>query len=168
MASLTLEELIAQMGDKDERLRKRARETLVIIGEPAVPSLIALLGSSQARLRWEAAKALTEIPDPAGIPGLISLFVDPKPEIRWLAALALINMGNRSVPPVLQALTEHGESRSFRDASHHVLHDLSARNAVLREILQPVLGVLGAIDPVEVVSSRAEMALHDLRALSGG
>jgi HEAT repeat protein len=119
-------------------------------------------------LRWEAAKAPTETPDPAAIPGLVSLLADPKSEIRWLAAIGLINMGNRSVPPVLQSLTERAESKGFRDASHHVLHDLSQRNKVLRDILEPVLAVLGDTDPAGVISSRAEVALHELRALSGG
>ena len=167
MESRSLEELIARLGHQDGRMRQRARETLAVIGEPAVPALVALLESPDVRLRWEAAKALTEIPDPAAIPGLIALLADPKSDIRWLASLALINMGNRSVLHVLQALTEHAESKSFRDASHHVLHDLSQRNKVLRDILKPVLSVLGAIDPVEAVSSRAEIALHELRALSG-
>ena len=69
---------------------------------------------------------------------------------------------------MLQALTERAESKSFRDASHHVLHDLSERNTVLREIIKPVLDVLGPIEPAEVVSSRAERALHELRALGEG
>lgn len=149
-------------------MRQRARETLAVIGEPALPSLVALLASPQARLRWEAAKALTEIPDPAVIPGLISLLADPKSDIRWLAALALINIGHRTVIPLLQALIERAESKSLRDASHHVLHDLSQRNAVLRDIIKPLLDVLGAIEPAGVVSSRAAVALHELRALSDG
>ena len=167
MESRRLEELIAQLGDRAGGKRQRAREMLVAIGEPAIPPLVALLGSSQVRLRWEAAKALTEIPDPAAIPGLVSLLADPKSDIRWLAAIGLINTGHRSVPHVLQALTERAESKGFRDASHHVLHDLSQRDTVLRDILEPVLAVLGETDPVEVISSQAEAALRDLRALSG-
>jgi HEAT repeat protein len=168
MESRRLEQLIAQLGDRDGGKRQQARETLVAIGEPAVPSLVALLESPQSRLRWEAAKALTETPDPAAIPRLISLLADPESGIRWLAAVALINMGNRSVPHVLQALTEHAESKGFRDASHHVLHDLSQRNTVVKDILEPVLVVLGDTDPAGVISSRAEVALHEWRALSGG
>ena len=165
--SRRLEDLIAQLGDRDGDTRERSRETLAAIGEPAVPSLVALLGSPQAGLRWEAAKALTQIPDPAAVPDLVSLLADPESGIRWLAAIGLINVGRRSVPPVLQALTERAASKGFRDASHHVLHGVSRRNAVLREILGPVLAVLGDTGPVGVISSRAEVALHELRALSG-
>jgi HEAT repeat protein len=166
--SSRLKELIGQLGDSNGRTRQRARETLVAVGEPALAPLVELLESPQARLRWQAAKALTEIPEPAAIPSLISLLADPESGIRWLAALALINMGNPSIPPVLQGLIEQAESKGFRDASHHVLHYLSERNTVLQDILDPVLTVLGDTDPVETISSRAEVALHDLRALSGG
>ena len=168
MESPWLAELIGQLGAEDGRTRQRARETLAAIGEPALPSLVALLASTKARLRWEAAKALTEIPDPAAIPGLVSLLADRQSEIGWLAAIGLINTGNRSVPYVLQALTERAESKRFRSASHHVLHDLSERNTVLREILEPVLAVLGETDPAEAISSQAEAALRQLRELSGG
>ena len=167
MRSRWSEELIAQLGAEDGLTRERARETLVAIGEPALASLVELLGSSQARLRWEAAKALTEIPEPAAIPSLVTLLGDRQSEIGWLAAVALINLGSRSVPPLLQALTEQAESKSFRQASHHALHDLSERGTVMRDILKPVIDVLGELGPdAGVIASRAEEALHDLRALS--
>ena len=169
MRSRWSEELIAQLGAEDGLTRERARETLVAIGEPALASLVELLGSSEALLRWEAAKALTEIPDPAAIPGLVSLLADRQSEIGWLAAIGLINTGNRSVPYVLQALTERAESKRFRSASHHVLHDLSERNTVMRDILKPVIDVLGELGPdAGVIASLAEAALHDLRVLSEG
>jgi HEAT repeat protein len=167
MESRRLEKLITQLGDPNGGKRRQARETLVAIGEPAVPSLVELLGSPQVRLRWEAAKALTQIPDPMAIPALISQLADPESGIRWLAAMGLINIGSRSVPSLLKALTEGAASKGFRDASHHVLHGLSKRNTVLRGILEPVLAVLGDTDPAGAISSRAEAALLELRTLSG-
>ena len=168
MESRRSEELLAKLGASDGNVRQRAREALIAIGAPVVPSLVALLGSSQDRLRWEAAKALTEIPDSTAIPGLVLLLDDAKSDIRWLAAIALINVGNRSIPQVLQALTDRAESKGFRGASHHVLHDLSRRNEVLRDILGPVLAVLGETGPVEAISSRAEAARAELQALGDG
>ncbi len=167
MGSNRFEELVAQLGDRDGVTRKRARETLTAIGDEAIPHLVGLLASPQDKLRWEAAKALTEIPDPAAIPGLVSLLADPASEIRWLAATGLIRLGNRSVPPVLGALAEHPADKGFRAASHHVLHDLSEKNGVLREIVEPVLAVLGDTDPAGVISARAGVALVELRALRG-
>ena len=165
MESHQLDELLTRLGDPDGVKRQRARETLAAIGEVAVPPLVGLLGNSDSHLRWEAAKALTEIPDPAAVPGLVSLLGDPKSEIRWLAAAGLIGLGNRSIPHVLRALTDHADSKDFRAASHHVFHDLAERNSVLREILEPVLAVLGDIDPAGVISTRAEVALRELLAL---
>jgi hypothetical protein len=168
METLSLEELIAQLGDRAGGKRQRARETLVAVGEPAIPSLVALLGSPEVRVRWEAAKALAEMRDRAAIPDLVSLLSDTESEIRWLAATGLIRIGNRSISHVLQALTERAESKGFREGSHHVFHDLSERNGVLRDILKPVLEVLGDYAPeAGVISSKAEMALRELRALSG-
>ena len=162
-----LEELTMRLEAEDIPTRQRARETLVAIGEPALPALVDLLGSPSAPLRWEAAKALAELPEPAAIPGLVLLLADRQSEIGWLAAVGLINLGSRSVPFVLQALNEHAESKRFRSASHHVLHDLSARNAVLRDILRPVLDVLDEVaSDAGVIASRAEAGLHELRALS--
>lgn len=168
MASDRIEALLTQLGDKDGGMRQRARETLVAIGEPAVPGLVELLGSPEARLRWEAAKALTETPDPAAIPGLVSLLADDESGIRWLAAVGLINLGNRSFPFVLRALIEGAESKGLRDASHHVFNDLSERNSVVRGILTPVLAVLGDTDAIGVVISRAKVALDEWRVLGGG
>ena len=167
MESSLLEQLMIQLGDRDGGKRRHARETLVTIGEPAVPSLVESLRSPQARLRWEAAKALTQTPDPLAIPDLVLLLANPESGIRWLAAIGLINIGSRSVPPVLKALTEGAASKGLRDACHHVLHGLSRRNTVLRDILQPVLAVLGDTDPAGAISSRAEVALLELRALRG-
>lgn len=69
MGSHQVDELVARVADSDGSTRQRARETLVAIGEPALPVLLELLASPQVRVRWEAAKALTEIPDPVAIPG---------------------------------------------------------------------------------------------------
>ena len=167
MGSHRVKELVMQLEDNDGVTRQRARETLTTIGDEAVPHLVGLLSNPQSKLRWEAAKALTEIPDSAAITGLVSLLADPASEIRWLAATALIRVGNRSVPPVLRALADNAEDKGLRAASHHVLHDLAERNGVLKKILDPVLAVLGETDPAGVISTRAEVALLELRALRG-
>ena len=169
MESDWLDRLIKELGSSNGLARLQARETLVAIGEPALEALVELLGNPDARLRLEAAKALTEIPEPAAIPGFIALLADRRSEIGWLAAVGLINMGSRSVPYVLQALTGQAGSKAFRQACHHVLNDLAKRNPVLNDILEPVLEVLGNVDPdAGVISSRAQVALAELRALSGG
>ena len=132
MGSHQVDESVARLADSDGSTRRRARETLVAIGEPALPAPLELLASPQVRVRWEAAKALTEIPDPVAIPGLVALLADDESDLRWLAAIGRVNMGNRSLPYVLQSLTERAESKGLREASHHVFRDLSDRNGVIR------------------------------------
>ena len=51
-------ELIAALASPSPAARRQARETLVALGKPAVPSLIQLLSHRKPHVRWEAAKAL--------------------------------------------------------------------------------------------------------------
>jgi len=169
MGSEWRERLLTELAGDDGMARLRARETLAVIGEPALESLVELLDSAEPRLRWEASKALGEIPEPAAIPGLVALLADRRSEIGWLAAVALIRLGTRSVPPVLVALTQNAGSKPFRKASHHVLNDLAARNGVLLGIVKPVLDVLDSPSPdAGIIAARAGAALQALRALSDG
>ncbi|MCE5253210.1 MAG: HEAT repeat domain-containing protein [Actinomycetia bacterium] len=171
MGSDWRERLLTDLAGDDGRARLQARETLAAIGEPALDLLVGLLDSPEPRLRWEAAKALAEIPEPAAIPGLVALLGGGRSDIGWLAAVALINLGTRSVPHVLLALTqnENAGSKPFCKSAHHVLHDLAARNGVLRDILEPVLVALEDSAPdVGVIAAQAEKALAALRALHEG
>ena len=53
-----LADLIEALGSDDGSKRKRARETLALLGEPAVQQLHRLLSSPNMRIRWEAANCL--------------------------------------------------------------------------------------------------------------
>jgi HEAT repeat protein len=65
--------------------RQEARLELVQTGEPAVSALIAALQDPSEQMRWEAAKALSEIGDPYAVPALISALGDPSFGMRWTA-----------------------------------------------------------------------------------
>ena len=54
--------LLCSLAGGDPVVREKARETLVAIGKPAVPSLIQLLSNRRPLARWEAAKALPRSP----------------------------------------------------------------------------------------------------------
>jgi HEAT repeat protein len=58
MATDAIRDLIPSLTGKDGPARKRAREQLVEIGQPAVASLLPLLLNKRTYVRWEAAKAL--------------------------------------------------------------------------------------------------------------
>ena len=162
MGSHRIQELVTQLEDSDGVTRKRARETLTTIGDDAVPHLVGLLASPEDRLRWEAAKALDKIPDPAAITGLVSLLADPASEIKVAGRDGAHTPGKSVRTTRVRALADHAEDKGLRAASHHVLHDLAERNGVLRKIVDPLLAVLGETDPAATISTRAEVALLEL------
>jgi HEAT repeat protein len=132
--------LIAKLAAKDGLERERARRSLVAIGSPAVADLIESLASPNKQVRWEAAKALADIADPAAADALVKALEDKVFDVRWLAAKGLINLGREGLVPLLQALIERSDSPWLRDAAHHVLHDLAVGE--LEELLEPIMDSL--------------------------
>lgn len=86
----TINELIATLGDHDGMVRQRARNSLGVIGQPAVPALIEALTDPNGHRRWEATKTLGAIGDPAAAPALVRALEDRDFGVRWLAAEGLI------------------------------------------------------------------------------
>lgn len=161
-----LEGLLSELGSGDGMARRRARETLVLVGDPAVPRLQALLTSSDKRARWEAAKALGVMIDPAGADAFVKILDDPESDVRWLAATGLIALGPRSVRPVLRSLTDLSVPRGHLEMSHRALNELAKDNGVLSEIVKPVVEALGWNDP-GVIAATAARALSDLDRATG-
>lgn len=159
MATDAIRDLITPLSGKDGPARKRAREQLVEIGQPAVSSLLPLLLDKQTYVRWEAAKALSEIGDPGAAPALVKALEDNDPGIRWMAAEGLIRAEQAGLPPLLEALLEHSESIRLREGADHVLKIL-AKNEKLPPQAEPVLQALhGAASPTETPRA-AKIALE--------
>jgi hypothetical protein len=161
-----LAELIETLGSDDGPKRKRARETLTLVGEPAVLQVRSLLSSTDKRLRWEAAKCLAAMVDPASVDALVGLVTDEYSEVRWLAGSGLINLGPRSAAPVLASLIRHPDSRGNQEAARRVLRGLASDNGVLAEIVGPVVDALDHPDPA-VIASAAAVALQELEKTTG-
>lgn len=158
--------LLKSLESKNGLERKRARETLVLVGEPAVPHLLDLLSSPQKQLRWEAAKALQAMVQPEILGRLVELLADPDPDIRWLAASGLIALGPRSAVPVLKSLLGPPPPRGHREMSHRILRQLSAENGVLAEMVAPVIEALESDDPTPI-PAKAERTLSELDRITG-
>jgi HEAT repeat protein len=156
--------LVDKLSDDDGLVRKRARHTLVLIGSPALPSLLELVESPVKRTRWEAAKALAEIGHPSSVSALVELLQDPESDIRWLGAEGLIRIGSRSLRDVLRLLIERPDSTDVRRAAHHVFRELGSQNSVVEELLAPVMEVLGDTDPAGAIPPRAEETLEQLES----
>jgi HEAT repeat protein len=162
---MSIDELIRKLSEDEGLSRERARDTLVLVGSAAIPALLPLLPQKSTKLRWEAAKTLSEIHDPATIPQLLAAVDDEDAGVRWLAAVALINTGFSSVAPVLEALATRPSSKALRQGAHHVFAELAGRNKVFGEIIKPVMDVLGETQPDSVLAPRAYEALGKIRAI---
>jgi len=140
-AAHTIEALIKDLASKNGQTREAARKALVAIGRPAVASLLSLLDNSNHQVRWEAAKTLGEIKDPAAIDGLLQALIDVQFDVRWLAAEGLVALGTQAVIPLLQTLSKMQEEDSgfLRDGAHHVLHAITGD---LQDAIKPVLAAL--------------------------
>jgi HEAT repeat protein len=161
MATDAIRDLITTLTGQDGSARKRAREQLVEIGPPAVASLLPLLSNKQTYVRWEAAKALSEIGDPSAAPALVKALEDDDSGIRWLAAEGLILAEQAGLPPLLEALLEQGESVRLRDGADHVLKVL-ARNEKLPGYGERVLQALHDASPATEVARAAKLALETM------
>jgi HEAT repeat protein len=160
--SATISALVTDLGSKDGLVRVRARLSLVAIGGRTVGHLVKALASKKQWIRWEAAKTLGQIGDPAAAEALVRALEDQMFDVRWLAAEGLVTAGREALVPLLHALLERSDSEWLREGAHHVLHDLVRGGSELRDVLQPVLAALEDIEPSLEVPVAAETALNKL------
>jgi HEAT repeat protein len=133
-----LESLMDELASSDGMSRQKARESLVDLGKPAVPSLIqALQDSKSHQLRWEAAKALGAIGDAQSVPLLVKVLGDEDADVAWLAAEALKKFGKSAWPPLLHALMEDGSNAVIlRQRAHNVFRN--QREKEFDDLLTPL------------------------------
>ncbi len=160
MESKRIDSLIANLVCDDVILCQKARRQLVAMGHKAVPFLVKELGNEKYWVRWEAAKALTQIGDPTATAALIKALEDKEFDVRWLAAEGLINIGRKAVVPLLEALVGNLKSIWLRQGAHHVLHDMDRGD--LDEVLRPVMSALEDVEPYIEVPVAARKALDML------
>jgi HEAT repeat protein len=160
MESKKIGSLINDLVCDDVITCQKARRQLVAIGHRVVPSLVKALGSKKYWVRWEAAKALTQIGDSTATAALIEALEDKEFDVRWLAAEGLINIGQNAVVPLLEALIENSKSTWLRQGAHHVLHDMNRGD--LDEALRPVMSALEDVEPSVEVPVAARKALDTL------
>jgi len=158
--------LLAGLESANGLERKRARETLALVGQPAIPRLRELLSSPRRLVRWEAAKALVAMVDPDSVDDFVRVLSDTHSDVRWLAASGLIGLGPRSVVPVLRSLVGPPPARGHMEMSSRVLRELSVENDVLATVVEPLLEVLRGSDHTPV-APRAARALFEIERLAG-
>jgi HEAT repeat protein len=157
-----IEELITDLNCDEFIECQKARRKLVAMGSTAVPRLIRELSNDKYWVRWEVAKALSQIADKSSAEALVTSLEDKEFEMRWLAAEALIKIGTDSLEPLLTALADHGDkSISLRHGAHHVLHDMEIGD--LATILKPVMKAVEDSEPYSEILLVAKNALDTLR-----
>lgn len=97
-------------------LEQTAIDSLVRIGEPAVPELIKALRHGDPQVRFQAAVVLGRIgPDAEGaVPPLITTLNDTQPPVRKAAARALGQIGPNAaeaVQPLMRIINKSGSTR---------------------------------------------------------
>ena len=160
-AKPSVKSLIADLASKDGIIRVKARRQLVAYKKRSVAPLIKTLSSETHWVRWEAAKALSQIANPASIQALLGALSDTEFDVRWLAAEGLIRIGRKVVVPLLETLVKHSDSLWLREGIHHVLHDMNRGD--LDKTLRPVLTALEGTEPSLEAPLAARGALDALR-----
>ena len=145
-----LADLLADLASGDEARAEAAVPSLVALGGTIIPSLRGLLDSTDADLRWWAARTLASLPSLD--PGLLLLsLADAAPEVRQCAALGLCAHPSEAAIPLLV--------RALSDADGLVA-ELAARALVA--VGEPATGSL-----LEVLKNAAQSArIHAMHALS--
>jgi HEAT repeat protein len=157
-----VEALVEQLGDSNGMVRQKARLALVEIGAVAVPGLVRTLESPIEHRRWEAAKALSEIPDARATEALVRTLEDRAFGVRWLAANALIGIGEPVLAPLLRGLIDRPDSPRLRDGAAHVFRSLGSRDPAFKERVAAVLSALTSVEPASSVPWAARDVLKEL------
>jgi hypothetical protein len=156
-----IEALIARWTGGSGFERQTIRQYLVALGRPAVgPLTSALLRASDNTVRWEAAKTLREIADPASAPALVCALEDRMFSVRWLAAGGLIAMERAGLPDLLRVLIERPNSLRLLQGAHHVLRVLVEGG--IADEAAPVLEALRDVEPEVGVPVAAFAALKSM------
>jgi sporulation protein YlmC with PRC-barrel domain len=153
---------ITMLGNNDAPTRLEARKKLIAMGSSAVPVLITALSNCNDHIRWEAARALGEIQDPASIKNLVQALEDQNVDVRWAAAESLIKFKQKAVTPTLMMLVQDFNSIWLREGARYVLRRLKKRGY----LHSPGSQVLNALDgPVPEVEApwAAKSALEELK-----
>jgi len=156
------QQLVQNLGSANAAERIRTRAELAKLGRAAVPVLLSALDAPRQHVRWEAAKTLAEIADPAAAQRLVASLGDEDTDVRWVVAVALISVGSAALRPLLTTLTKSEPPEGLYPGAHHVLHDL-AKQQDLAALLRPVLSTFHEPEPAVSVPLAAAKALKEMK-----
>jgi hypothetical protein len=177
VSQVNTEKLIADLNSKDLRTHVKARLCLLTMGDEAIPCLVQALEDDNREIRWEAAKTLAEMRNPALGPILTAGLENKDPDVRWLSAEGLLALGKEALSPLLSSLIEKPTSTMLLHGAHHILQDfylkrrhegeaqyysLVSISDEIREHLKPVVKALESDEPSHSLPAAAKAALDYL------
>jgi HEAT repeat protein len=157
-----IDSLVADLASDSVVTRICARERLIEMGSPAVPSLINALDHREAHVRWEAAKTLGEIADPVAASSLVAHLEDRDIDVRWVSAMALVNLGPAVLPCLARALLNRDDAEWLREGAHHVCYYLKKKHS--DELAAALLSALDTQEPELAIPSVAYEILNSRSA----
>jgi HEAT repeat protein len=129
-----IELLIRALGDDYTKVRRKALQGLVSIGEPAVPALIEAAASDQATVRRYAVHCLGVIGDARGRRAVLDALEDGEPKVRRQATRALPKLATVDDVPILRQFLREAAWENALEAVA-VLHGLGqAGRAAMRQM----------------------------------
>jgi HEAT repeat protein len=115
--------VISDLGSKNKAICQIAYQSLIEIGEFVVPDLVTALTDSNQKIRWEASKLLEELKvdwtpyvNDKTIESLINDLASQNGFERIRVRRALVNIGTRSVKPLIQAFSSKEEMKRWESA----------------------------------------------------
>jgi HEAT repeat protein len=153
---------LAELEDKDIKVRDVARLQLAMLGQEAVPQLVHQLKTDKEPCRREAAKILGEIQEESATNDLVEALLDESIGVEWAASEALIKYGPGAILPLLEGVTRHFDSTRFRQRAFHVLHELD-KTHYLSPKVKEVMNLLRGVGMFTGAAWAAERAIEYLK-----
>ncbi|MCL4560785.1 MAG: HEAT repeat domain-containing protein [Chloroflexi bacterium] len=131
--------LVNALDDSNDGERRMVRTSLIAKGHEAVPNLINGLKSTNAVIRYESARLLGEIHDPASVDALIEALYDKNTFVRQATAQSLIDLRRPAVKPLVAQLANPENVGSIRKEARTILDSLfeiGVVNGVAIEVME--------------------------------
>lgn len=93
-----------------------------------IPRIQGLSLEANQRIINEINQTINFMSDQNSIPALINLLDDNEYDVRWIAAESLINIGRKTVIPLLKSIKGGRSTYTPGRGAYHVLHSLLSKN----------------------------------------
>lgn len=168
-------EFIDSLKSDDVKEQRHAARELVDIGSPAVKYLLKSLEDENWKIRLYASEILGNIRDKEAVHGLILRLGDENSGVRSKSMLALVEIGESSIDPLINALSNDNwqirrhaaESLGVignKNAVKPLIESLNDKNSEVQKTVAESLGSIGdkrAVIPLENILNNDNLEVQD-------